>query len=93
MAWSYLFVYSPAGISEQQLKNFVDNHPDIGNWYRCLPNSFFLISEEVSSTLSNAVKRQFPQLRFIILDTGVDRNGWLPRAAWEFMRSVEDPKK
>jgi hypothetical protein len=52
-----------------------------------LPNSFFVISGKSATEVSD-VFRLFTKDkgRFIILDVNTDRNGWLPKKAWDFVR-------
>lgn len=86
MSWTYFFVYSDELGSPERIRKFVDEHPLISYWYQCLPNTYFLVSTLTASGLTNDVVQQLGKERFLILDTNTDRNGRLPRDAWDLMK-------
>ncbi|AFY61400.1 hypothetical protein Syn6312_2285 [Synechococcus sp. PCC 6312] len=86
--YAYLLVFDTVIGSLQEVSKFLDKREDIfQNWMTVLPNSFFVISDKSAKELSE-VFRTFTndQGSFIILDVKTDRNGWLPKKAWEFVR-------
>jgi hypothetical protein len=85
--WSYLLVYSNDLGTTDQVRAVIDNNVDIVNWYKCLPNAFFITSPQTASTLAREIRGQLGDKRFIILDTQTDRSGWLPTKAWDFMKN------
>ena len=86
--WAYLLVYDDVVGTREQVKDFLNSRKEILNWYHCLPDSFFIVSNKTANDLTT-IFRQFTQDRgrFLILDVNTDRNGWLPKQAWEFMRN------
>ena len=84
--WAYLFVFSPELGTTEDVHAFVDKHPNILHWYRCLPNSYFLVSDLSAKGLSAEVRAALGVGRFVILDTATDRDGWLPREVWSFLQ-------
>ena len=83
--WTYLFVYADDLGSEERIERFVNKSPHILNWQKSLPNSYFLVSHLAAKSLAEHIKDKFGQKRFIVVDTQLDRNGWLPRSAWSLM--------
>jgi hypothetical protein len=66
--YTYLFLYSPKLGSYEKVLAFVDSSPEIQNWFHCLPNSFFIVSERTATELSRLVKAWSKgRGRFIIL--------------------------
>ena len=85
--WNYLLVFNDDVGTMEQVKEFLNSRSEILTWYFCLTHAIFIRSSYTASTLQR-VFREFTKdkARFIILDCKTDRNGWLPRHAWEFMK-------
>ncbi|XHX76110.1 MAG: hypothetical protein RBJ76_16855 [Stenomitos frigidus ULC029] len=89
--YAYLLVFDVTVGTLEEVSKFLDKREDVfQNWMTILPNSFFVISDKFATELSD-VFRTFTKDkgRFIILDVNTDRNGWLPKKAWNF---VKNPK-
>jgi hypothetical protein len=86
--YAYLLVFDDAAGTMNAVRSFIDSRPEILNWYTCMPNTFFMVSELPAADLTKLF-REFTkdQGRFIIVDLATDRNGWLPSKAWEFIRN------
>jgi hypothetical protein len=86
--WTYLFVHTEQYGTREKVKAFIESRPDIiVNWYYCLPNSFFIVSPYTAEQLSNHLHSFSATGWFVVLDTATDRNGWLPKTAWELMNN------
>ena len=89
--YAYLLVFNSRVGTVQEVSAFLDEREDVfQNWITTLPNSFFVVSDRSASELSE-VFRSFTKDkgRFIILDVDTDRNGWLPKKTWNF---IKEPK-
>ncbi len=86
--YAYILVYNDEVGTKDAVRSFIDSRPEILNWYTCLPNAFFIVSE-LTATQLQEIFRTFTKDkgRFIIADLATDRNGWLPQKAWEFIRN------
>lgn len=86
--WTYLLVYSTEVGSYERVKRFLDQRPEILNWVRYMPHTFIIVSDKTAPQLA-AIFRKLTngKGRFLILDTQTDRDGWLPKAAWDLMRN------
>lgn len=86
----YLFVYSDLMGDREAMIKLVDSIPQILDWRYDMPNSFYIISEEMSDTLSDLIYSNCSgsHIRFIISEVPNNRQGFLPGKTWEFIKSV-----
>jgi hypothetical protein len=84
---SYLLVINGVRRSRAQVQGFLDTKLEILNWYSIFPNAIFIISEETASQLSDIIRPFVQPDHFIILNVDTDRNGWMPRKAWDFIKN------
>ena len=89
--WAYILVFDDALGTRQEVQAFLNSRSEILNWYACLPNAIFFVSDKTAATLSEVIKefKGDKNALFIILDVKTDRQGWLPKKAWEF---ISNPK-
>ena len=78
--------YSNSLGTYEDVKRIIDSMSDVLHWYRLFPNSFFLVSEKTATQLSSQIKGKASG-RFLIADMDTDRNGWMPKKAWEFIKN------
>ena len=88
--WNYILVFSDSVGDKDQVKEFIDSRPEILNWYLCMSNAIFIRSKYTADQLSEMF-REFTgdKGRFLILDVDTDRQGWLPKKAWSFMKAKD----
>ena len=98
----YLLTYSLALGTKEQIKNCLDQIPQIKKWRTDLPSSFYLISQcqtanEVADLLTACIGKTG---RFLIVEIAPTANlqGWLMPDTWHFMnrkttREAEAEKK
>lgn len=86
--YSYVLIFSESFGTAEEVRELLDGHPNVYNWYYCLPNAIFFVSDLTATQASDSFRAsRLPKTgHFLILDTKTDRNGWLPKKAWEFMR-------
>lgn len=85
--WAYILVFDDGLGTREEIQGFLDSRREILNWYACMTNAIFIVSEETATTLQKIISEfNTAGAHFILLDVKTDRNGWLPRLAWEFMR-------
>ena len=88
--WNYVLIFSDSVGSTEQVRKFVDSRREIIDWYQCMSNAIFIRSEFSAQDLSEIFREfTFDEGRFLILDVNTDRQGWLPRKAWKFMKGEE----
>jgi hypothetical protein len=86
--WNYILVFNNDVGTISQVKDFLESRSEVLTWYYCMTNAIFLRSRYTADSLQKMF-REFThdKGRFIILDCDTDRNGWLPRKAWQFMKN------
>ena len=86
--WNYILVFNDGVGSLDSVKTFIDSCPDIITWYICMSHAIFIRSALDANDITDLF-RSFTQDegRFVVLDCDTDRNGWLPKKAWQFMRN------
>ena len=85
--WAYILVFDDALGTRQEIQAFLDTKPEILNWYACMSNAIFIVSDKTAATLRTIISEfnASKNANFIILDVKTDRQGWLPKKAWDFM--------
>jgi hypothetical protein len=92
MKWCYFLSFSENAGTHAEMKKFIDSCPDILNWYYCMSNTFFIISERTASRLADIILTFTKKKgRFFIIDANSDRSGWLPPEAWKFIKKSDEP--
>jgi len=86
--WNYIIVFSDSVGTKNEIKEFIDSRSEFTNWYLCMTNGIFVKSnctaKEITQILLELTKENG---RFLVLDVNTDKSGWLPKKAWEFMKS------
>lgn len=86
--WNYIVVFSDSVGDKDDVKKFIDSRPEFTNWYICMSNAIFVRAKCTADTISEIFREYTNDKgRFIVLDLDTDRNGWLPKKAWAFMKT------
>ena len=89
--YAYLLVFDDELGTQEEVRKFIDSHEDVfQNWYAVLPNSFFIVSDKSATQITDMLHELRLKKgggRFIVVDLDTDRNGWLPRSTWDFIRN------
>lgn len=84
----YLFICSPTfGEADKVLSSLrsVDSICDIRSPF---PNLYFIKSSDTATTLSKKIIFLKPGKRFFISEVSSNRQGWLPKDNWDFIKEV-----
>jgi hypothetical protein len=87
---AYIFSFSPLVGTMDQVKAYLDSLPQIKNWRFEMPNCFFLISPESAQTLVELIlvfTKRNSTARFIIMEVGDHKQGWLTEEGWAFLNN------
>ena len=88
MRRAYLFIYSRAVGGREAVKGWANEEPAVLYWRYDIPHSFYIISEESAAFLSKSfIAQNRQQGRFLIVEVGDNRQGWLPKEAWYLLRN------
>jgi hypothetical protein len=90
--WVYLLVYRDTFVKPELLEGFLRYRPEIADWVTYFPNSYFIKSHLAADSLAEVLKGFFrKEAWFIVLDTNIDKAGWIPKAAWDFIATANPP--
>ena len=86
----YFLIYNDDLGTRSQIKRFLDAQETIDDWRYDIPGLFYLISEltadELCQLIRNGLKQEESGARFIVSEVSRNRQGWLPRDTWKFLR-------
>jgi hypothetical protein len=87
--YTYLFLFDEEVGSYERVRRFIDSRPEIVNWHGYFSNAFLIVSHYTAGSLSELILKHLTKRRgrFLILDTNTDRSGWMPKTAWDLMRT------
>jgi hypothetical protein len=88
----YSYVVLVHGVSPSEFTTIIDRYPDeVPNWYSPFPGAILVVSGMSATNLTTFIRSKVPSIKYIlVLDTNTDRNGWMPKKAWEF---IKNPRK
>jgi len=90
--WCYALCFDES-VTRDEMTEALDRIESVGNWYACLPNTIFVVSSDTASELAPLIRRQSRARQFFLADVDTDRNGHLPKKAWEFMSNPKPVRK
>jgi hypothetical protein len=94
MRKSYLLVYSDSLGTRDEIKDCLNNMPEIIHWRYDIPQCFYIVSEEDATVIANKLRElRGNKGRFIISEITVNRQGWLPRQSWYLINNKKHMSK
>ena len=88
MRRAYLFIYSPKVGTRDEVKDFIDECPEVVHWRYDLPNTFYLISDASADELYATIQGfNAKRGRFLICEAGANKEGWLPKKTWTLLNT------
>jgi hypothetical protein len=86
----FLLTYNDAAGPREEVRELIDSLAFVVNWITWSENSFFLIAREGTTArkISDALDelRSKDRARYFVCHVDEDRNGWLPKAVWSFLK-------
>ena len=94
MKQAYLLIYDHEVGTREEVREFLDEQPEILHWRFDLPNTFYLISDLSAEDLYG-IFQDFNRKRgsFLVSEVGPNTQGWLPRKAWKFLNEKKYTKR
>lgn len=91
MRKTYIFVYSNALGSREEVRQIVDSIQEIVNWIYGIPNCFFIQSNRTADELVDLIKGKFPGdgKMFFVSEITDNRQGYLSQDLWKFIKQDE----
>ncbi len=93
-AKAYLFVFAPKMGTQEEVKNIINNIPEIITWRYDMENCFYLISDANADFISKSIReRAGKEVRFIVAEITDNRQGWLTKETWDLLRNKKAEEK
>ncbi len=95
---SYILVFNENFADRSDVTEFVDGIPEIINWRTDMPHCVFLVSElsarQISDRLSelNNTGRETKKGFYIVNEITPNKQGWLPKKAWQMINEKHEPR-
>ena len=74
----------------ETVKALLNDCPLICDWRSDIPNTFLIKSDNQASELADFFIEKKPNSRFFITEITTNRQGWLPREAWRFIKECQN---
>ena len=86
---TFLLSYDPFSTCSVKLSEEIGSIAGIMNWAMPYRGAIILVSKLDAHRLTGVLRQNtcLSGERFLVLGTQADRNGWLPKIAWEFMHN------
>ena len=81
---AYLFVYAADLGEREDVKDHLNDLPELLHWRYDLPNAFYLVSDVSAKELANKI-RPLGNGPFIVTEIPENSQGWLSRRSWEII--------
>ena len=89
---AYILVFSNQFGVREDVQRYLDQWSEILNWRSDFPNAIFLISEMDADDIASLLREfSHDKGRFFVVEIGSNKQGWLPKGAWEFLRKKPGP--
>ena len=91
---TYLLVYAADLGDREDVRDHLDDMPEVLHWRYDLPNAFYLVSDVSAEELANKIK-PLGNGRFIVTEITKNSEGWLPLRSWEIIvkKAGKTPKQ
>lgn len=85
---TYLFIYSDIIGDRDLVKKYLESMNEVIHWRYDMPNCFYIKSNSSAQELTEAlVSRLGDDKRFLFAEISENKQGYLPKATWEFLNS------
>lgn len=90
MRKAYLFVYSDAVGTRDQVKDILNGMPEVITWRYDLPNCFYIISDNTADEISEQFRAKHGDAgRWIFLEVTDNKQGFLLMETWYLLRNKD----
>ena len=88
---AYLFIYNDDVGTREQIREFLDELPEVLNWRYDIPHAFYVVSRCGAQELAERI-REFSEGRFLIAEVTKNKQGLLPRRTWNLLNKATLPR-
>ena len=89
---TYIFSYNNhSEYTNAELDNILRNLlSKFGDFKKDMEFSFIIASNRNAQFIADAIINDVPKLRFLITEIASNRQGWLPKETWDFIKENSD---
>ncbi len=88
MKRAYLLAYSATLGTREQVKQCLNDLPQVITWRHDLPHAYYIVSESEPRELADAIRNcRGGKGRFILVEVTDSKAGYLPPESWYFLRN------
>lgn len=85
----YTLIYNSSLGSEYEVKDLLNSINEIIDWRTDISNSFMLKTKLEANQIADILIRKKPKARFFISEISDNRQGWLPKDTWNFIKESD----
>ena len=89
---AYLFIYNDDVGSREQIRDYLDELPEVLNWRYDMPYAFYVVSHCSAREIAEKVHEFAHDGRFLIVEVTENKQGWLPRRTWALLNDAALPR-
>ena len=82
----YIFIYNNSLGNEEETKELLNSIREISDWRTDIRNTFLIKSTLEANELADIIIKNKPQARFLLSEIAENRQAWLPKDAWKFIK-------
>ncbi|MBI4370953.1 MAG: hypothetical protein HY552_01510 [Elusimicrobia bacterium] len=83
----YLLSFSDGLGTMESVKKYLNAIPEIKHWRYDMTNAFYIVSESSAETLFEKIHAQNGTGKFIIVEIGENRQGWITADSWYLIQN------
>ncbi len=84
---AYLLSYANSLGTREEVKAAIHTMGGVKTWRYDMPNSFYILSDKTAEELGRLLRAaRGDKGRFIMVEIGANKFGWLPPDAWRFLK-------
>lgn len=84
-----MLIYSDSLGTREEVKECLNDIPEVWTWRYDMPNSFYVISNYESDQIANAIHKKMGKGRFLVTEITSNKSGWLPPESWHLINKKE----
>ncbi len=82
----YILIYNAVLVPEEEMKDLLNKASFISDWRTDIINTFLIKSDHSADEIADFLIAEKPNVRFLVSEINQNRQGWLPKDSWSFMR-------
>ena len=89
---AYLFIYNDDVGTREEIRDYLDELPEVLNWRYDMPYAFYVISRCSAQEIAERIREFADDGRFLIVEVAENKQGWLPRRTWTLLNEAALPR-